>query len=54
MVVQAEVEHLRKGEQRVMQRFAAILAAHDGVARAATKTSGRPRAFARPRPSTAV
>lgn len=43
-------EHLRKGEQQVMQRFAAILAAHDGVAAAATKTSGRPRTLARSRP----
>jgi predicted DNA binding protein len=41
-------EHLRKGEQQVMQRFAAILAAHGAVAAAATKTSGRPRALARP------
>ena len=43
-------EHLRKGEQQVMQRFAAILSAHGEVAAAATKTSGRPRALARPRP----
>lgn len=42
-------EHLRKGEQQVMNRFAAILAAHEGVAAAATKTSGRPRTMARQR-----
>jgi predicted DNA binding protein len=42
-------EHLRKGEQQVMQRFAGILAAHEGVAAAATKTSGRPRSMGRPR-----
>lgn len=42
-------EHLRKGEQHVMQRFAAILQAHGAVAAAATKTSGRPRNLNRPR-----
>ena len=42
-------EHLRKGEQQVMQRFAALLSAHEGLAAAATKTSGRPRTWTRPR-----
>lgn len=42
-------EHLRKGEQQVMRRFAAILAAHEGVAAAATKTAGRPRTLGRQR-----
>jgi len=36
-------EHLRKGEQHVMKRFASILDAHGAVAAGATKTSGRPR-----------
>lgn len=40
-------EHLRKGEQHVMHHFADILAVHGGIAAAATKTSGRPRALAR-------
>lgn len=42
-------EHLRKGEQQVMRRFAALVEAHGAVAAAATKTSGRPRSLARAR-----
>jgi predicted DNA binding protein len=42
-------EHLRKGEQQVMRRFAAILEAHEAVAAGATKTVGRPRRMAGPR-----
>lgn len=42
-------EHLRKGEQHVMRRFAAILDAHEAVAAGATKTVGRPRRLAGPR-----
>lgn len=42
-------EHLRKGEQQVMRRFAAILSAHEAVAAGATKTVGRPRRLAGPR-----
>lgn len=38
-------EHLRKGEQHVMERFAAILGAHEALAAGATKTAGRPRRF---------
>lgn len=40
-------EHLRKGEQQVMRRFAALLDEHDALAAGATKTAGRPRRIAR-------
>jgi predicted DNA binding protein len=44
-------EHLRKGEQQVMQRFAAILATHEELAASATKTVGRPRRLGPRRPA---
>lgn len=37
-------EHLRKGEQHLMRRFAGILATHGALAAAARKGRGRPRA----------
>jgi hypothetical protein len=36
-------EHLRKGEQHLMRRFAGILATHGGLAGAARKGRGRPK-----------
>lgn len=39
-------EHLRKGEQHLMRRFAGILATHGALAGAARKGRGRPRATA--------